>query len=499
MDLVIDGNVAIIIWIFLEGPNLLRSGEFGMWKLPENINLTLSLTFTFCLSAMLGLVSSIATSNPAIARANDLDKVFTCKSVPAGVPTTSINVHLEKFSIPAEWSDGGSHYEIANYIFASVHPDKNSVKSICDVDANWGTREFRKYNAWTGNRWSYPLDFNLTIHNVPIDSVIKFHFSMREHDFSNSYDQIDLAEGQSVFAKMVMYPSKQMGFVLDQADKEQKDLKHTVVFGKSKRLSGLGEPFLGNDGTAIGTLDFIITASGSYAPNPNIGPKVGGGESSVSCKKYAQVAVSRNAEAKKLKCGFNPPEWSSDYNSHLTWCKRGGNAAQADDADARRVRAINDCKAKMNAASRDKSCRNYALTAVKHNQQAIKLNCGFRPPVWSNNHQGHFDWCMRGANSKSAANETNKRAQAIKVCKTSQAPKPAVPAPSAAQYCQNYAQDAINQYHVAQQRGCNFIGPEWSPDFTWHNNWCVKTYNAGNVAAIMAGTAKRNSMLATCN
>lgn len=150
-------------------------------------------------------------------------------------------------------------------------------------------------------------------------------------------------------------------------------------------------------------------------------------------------------------------------------------------------------------------CRNYALKAVEFNQQALALNCGFSPPVWSNNHQMHFDWCMHGNNSTSAGGENTKRAQQVAACKAKQAatpPPPPAPSPTppsnAAQFCQSYAQGAIDQYHNAVQRNCVLFGPEWSPNYNQHYNWCVQMYNSGQSQVVMAGSAKRAQMLAGC-
>lgn len=41
-------------------------------------------------------------------------------------------------------------------------------------------------------------------------------------------------------------------------------------------------------------------------------------------------------------------------------------------------------------------CRDYALKSVQQNQAQLALGCGFQPPVWSNDHQMHFDWCVQG-------------------------------------------------------------------------------------------------------
>ena len=69
-------------------------------------------------------------------------------------------------------------------------------------------------------------------------------------------------------------------------------------------------------------------------------------------------------------------------------------------------------------ADKEQICRNHALEAMNWNQLAIQFQCpGLNPPVWSNDHQMHFDWCMQGNNSDTAAFHNNQRAWAIQTCR----------------------------------------------------------------------------------
>ena len=143
---------------------------------------------------------------------------------------------------------------------------------------DWGEREFEKYNAWTGDRWYYLLDFNIVIHNVPVDGRIYFSFGMHEIDnliFTRheTHDIIGLGNW-----KLGVYPSKKIGYLFRRLEDFHKyngidDPTHLVRFGKSIRISGDGTD---SSADVIGTLDFTVDTADAYASNPGIGPKVDG-------------------------------------------------------------------------------------------------------------------------------------------------------------------------------------------------------------------------------
>lgn len=427
----------------------------------------------------------------ALGKASDLTRNVFCKNIPQGVPTGTIVVDLERFSIPADWDEGGAHYEITTVYDLTLFLPDDPFNPLCKYNGHWGTREYPKILA-QGNRWKYPLDLTLVIHDVPIKGSVDLYIHMREEDDTSQDDTLDLHPSPvQEFLALRLYPARKQGHLLTGGGIKLDDPSGLLQFGKSKRFVGDG-----SRETVLASITVKVDGRENlYSPSaPGDAKKVGG---AVSCPLYGTEAVNLTVEASKLGCGFKPPEWSTDYQHHVAWCLRGNNLAQAKEANARRRKELEGCKAKLATSAKDKTCRTYALTAVKHNQQAAKLGCGFKPPVWSNDHQMHFDWCMRGNNSKLAGNENKKRQQKVTQCQTAKPAKPKVPA--AAQYCQTYAQTAINQFHTAQSRNCGFVGPEWSLDYNWHYKWCVQMHAAGNLQAINAGTALRSSKLAGCN
>ncbi len=65
----------------------------------------------------------------------------------------------------------------------------------------------------------------------------------------------------------------------------------------------------------------------------------------------------------------------------------------------------------------EKKCRIYANTAIAQFNVAVKSNCGYGGPVWSNDFMHHYGWCLRGNNHKHAKWGTEKRIGGLKKCK----------------------------------------------------------------------------------
>ncbi|MBW6505427.1 MAG: hypothetical protein K0B00_01615 [Rhodobacteraceae bacterium] len=142
------------------------------------------------------------------------------------------------------------------------------------------------------------------------------------------------------------------------------------------------------------------------------------------------------------------------------------------------------------------ACRDYALKAVQMNTEAQKLGCGFAAPVWSNNHQMHYDWCMQGANASVASGENIKRAAALDSCRAAQAnTQPAVPPPPGLDLCGIYANEAVKAAVTADVLACGFAGPRWVQDFGAHYTFC-----AGNPlpAVVLAEQVARDMELQNC-
>lgn len=201
------------------------------------------------------------------------------------------------------------------------------------------------------------------------------------------------------------------------------------------------------------------------------------------CSDYAADAVAANKRAVAMGCGFGPPVWSSSYQSHQKWCAHGANAAKAPAETAKRASALQKCQVSF--------CRTYALEAVDANHKAAALGCGFKPPVWSNNHQKHYDWCMHGDNPLRAGQETKARATKLANCKAGQ------PAPNAGPNiaCDLYANEALKLAAKASALHCGFSGPRWVQSYTVHYRFCAA---GANPLVLLAEAAARNSQYKAC-
>lgn len=65
--------------------------------------------------------------------------------------------------------------------------------------------------------------------------------------------------------------------------------------------------------------------------------------------------------------------------------------------------------------SRNRECDRYATDAVAKNKLNLENKCGFTGGRWSNNYNGHYEWCL-GAPELFRVTETNARNSALKNC-----------------------------------------------------------------------------------
>lgn len=214
------------------------------------------------------------------------------------------------------------------------------------------------------------------------------------------------------------------------------------------------------------------------------------------CDKYARDAQSIFHKAQVLKCGFKPPVWSGNYKHHYDWCMVGTNASTASAHTANRAAKFAACQAQKGQQSKVDTCRIYALDAVTANKEAAKLGCGFKPPVWSNNHQNHFDWCIQGANVSSTPGHTAKRTAALAKCR---AAKAAAPPPKTSTgklaVCDLYANEALRLAAQASALGCGFSGPRWLQSYQTHYKFCLKDPSP---IILLAEAAARDKAYKSC-
>lgn len=362
---------------------------------------------------------SLASSN-LVSAADVFEKSVNCAN-PGGAETTTVTVDLHEFSVPANWSEGGPNYEVTASYSVGIYSGRDDGKTgrLCYETGNWGTRDFRKYNLWSGEWWDFALGYRLVIRNVPVNGSVTLRLDLEEQDDSpNIDDDIDINPlyddlflkrfGESLpkdpGLNLAIYPAKRIAR-LRTSSWVHKDSNTTAAFDKQTRFTGSGPTSGAVD--VRGRLKFEISAEGYRSP------------------------------------GLTSPGM------------------------------------KIFPVKSDAACRQYALTAVEDNRKAEKLGCGFNPPVWSNDHQMHFDWCMHGGNSKQAPAETSKRKSALAQCQSAKAGNSAsAPAPQASgDPCGLYASEAIRLASNASAQGCGFFGPRWIQDYQAHYNFCSSGVN----------------------
>jgi len=424
--------------------------------------------------------------------ATNTSRVFLCEGLPKGMLTTDISLYLHEFGIPNDWADPGGSYEIEVLVRAEIYYNPDASKPFATIYTNWGIRDYDKQDIWGGLWWTYPLNFNLLLQNVPLYGKVKISIFMTEYDnnFNNPNDTIMLDDKSCKSSLDVdVYP-----------DKGIYRHKKFIKFAQKEEVEEKPKSCCRNDNCVEGNkISFTVTKYN---------------KSSV-CHNYAKESVKQNNEASRFYCGFKPPSWSSDYNKHYNWCIHGKNTKYIATSIQKRNTELQDCK-DIYYKKKKKICKKYAKASVQQATTAKKLNCPFdyKTPMWRGNNDEYFVWCLQGDNYKKAADNVRKQGEKIKNCNTTRSPgllgtgqmvgtgasnnKTTQPAVSAEPYCKIYAQDATTQYHTSQQRQCGFGGPGWSPNYNEHYNWCMATYKKGDLIVIANEMARRNVMLSNC-
>jgi len=450
---------------------------------------------------LLFLTTPVKPDNPGTncqrVNVGGLTKIYRCVQPPKGVETTTLTLHLDRFSLPGNLSDSGNNYEVRTAVGFDVYSNQKSSVLLTRGHTDWGEKEYLQSGAWIGPNRFYKMGFDLVLERVPLHGKVVYNITLNEISGGAFPDRrMIISNNPRGSVTITAYPSSNIAYI-NMRDGIPKSSRYWITFGKAKRTVGENKIV---DHDIISSLDLTLFQK------KNI--KVGGAVNrALVCDQYADMSVKQYKEARQHNCGFKGVEWSGVKQHHRTWCMHGNNFRLIDDAFASRKKQLDQCKKKPSVAvplpqppvnlvpnkHTEKICSAYALKAVKLNQKARKNHCGFLPPVWSNDHQKHFDWCMRGENNKRASIENSKRETALRQCLTQKSTiQQAIP------YCQVYAQDAVNQYHTYTQRHCGPGGIGWSLDYNGHYNWCLKAYKEGNIAAIANETARRNAVLANC-
>ncbi|MGK7898797.1 MAG: hypothetical protein AB4372_35580 [Xenococcus sp. (in: cyanobacteria)] len=131
-------------------------------------------------------------------------------------------------------------------------------------------------------------------------------------------------------------------------------------------------------------------------------------------------------------------------------------------------------------------CAIYSKTAVAQNEQNKNHGCGFTGLRWSSDEESHKGWCNRVSQSL-ADRETEVRVEELLKC--------GIQFPAGADKWSNiYAHVAVAQNEANKAAGCNLSGSQWSSDYNYHYQWCLKADR--NIAK--AEMTERMNRLAQC-
>jgi hypothetical protein len=117
-------------------------------------------------------------------------------------------------------------------------------------------------------------------------------------------------------------------------------------------------------------------------------------DANLNCSAYAGMAVADNEQNKALGCGFQGPQWHSDFNAHFQWCQLPATKMEnLTNEDKARKAALQLCALKPYADQ--SACHGYAEQAVAQNAEAVAMNCGLTSKRWSADYAAHFNWCLK--------------------------------------------------------------------------------------------------------
>lgn len=146
------------------------------------------------------------------------------------------------------------------------------------------------------------------------------------------------------------------------------------------------------------------------------------------------------------------------------------------------------------------ACDQYAKDAITQLKQAQSLGLPTPFPVWSDNYQHHYGWCLGQPENALSQGRAQRQAELDKAKgQVNQAPPPVagtIPAIDVApaqlpsqpnvynvdkqdngKACARYAAESVRQNQMNTSLGLGLTGPAWSNDFQSHNRWCLHGEN----------------------
>ncbi len=381
------------------------------------------------LAAALALTALAA---PAVAK----DIILDCPGVSANEEHATVVFHPTRLGIDADEDDGlgdMSFEHIFSYTIRVEHYDPAKPgwtgPKRCEFKGAWKVEDMVNNFSQAGWR-AFGLDRIVYIRQVPRQTRVSIDFSIREEDNMGD-DYLDISPYGDRSLQLAIFVDGQKA----QTQVGKKSGANDVTLNQTKRIAGNG----GGDTNAW--LEFVANVHPANWKSQSPLPKTADPNATPG-------------QPLKPSPGATPTKPTPDTHPH---------------------------------------CKDYALRAVQQNQEQLKLNCGFQPPVWSNDHQAHFDWCVQGNNASGIQAETQKRDAQLAACKQAQGQNQKQKELA----CVQYASKAIDIIAKAQLLKCpNLIGPRWLNDFDAHYNWCI---GGANPAVMASEEAARAAAFKTCS
>jgi len=146
------------------------------------------------------------------------------------------------------------------------------------------------------------------------------------------------------------------------------------------------------------------------------------------------------------------------------------------------------------------ACDQYAKNAIAQLKQAQSLGLPTSPPVWDDNYQRHYNWCLGQSENALEQGSALRQVEIDRAKKTSVDSAVSNPIGSAVkktyplqvqnpvktisaqqqnsdQACSRYAAESVRQNKENLSLGAGFTGASWSNDFRAHLRWCLQGDN----------------------
>lgn len=203
------------------------------------------------------------------------------------------------------------------------------------------------------------------------------------------------------------------------------------------------------------------------------------------CRNLYATGDRQNRAGNDARAAGNIAGARSNYNTALATFLRGQNDPRCKRFRSQLQNAVAIVRRNIQRVAggtppRNAFCDRYARTAVTQNQENLRRNCGYRPPVWQSDYGNHYRWCLGVSQATANAGE-QQRVDGLRRCRRQ--PQNA--------FCDRYARTAVAQNQENQRRHCGNTGPRWQSNYQNHYRWCT---GVSQSSANYEQTQRRNSL-----